>query len=140
MKGRGKRTVAPLACIAVFCALLPAVTGCGGGGGGTPRAVTESFLNALVQHDAPGAFDYLSEKFKGEYGVTGITWNGLMTRNPIPGTATFTVTAENVQGDTATVTITPAGGAPQTVNLVKEGGNWRVDYTMGQWYGLAPGT
>lgn len=139
MEQHGIRAVAPIACIAVACVLLLTLPGCGGGGDGTPKAVTENFVHALVQHDANGSFRYLSDKFKNEYGITGITWSGLMMRDPIPQTATFTVTGENVQGDTATVTIAPTGGVPQNVNLIKEGGNWHVDYAMGQWYGLVPG-
>jgi len=59
---------------------------------------------------------------------------------PIPKTATFSVKGENVQGNTATVNITPAGGTDHTVNLSNENGNWKVDWPLDEWYGLAPGT
>ena len=81
----------------------------------------------------------MSLKSEGETGMTLTTWNGLMLKDPIPKTATFSVKGENVQGNTATVTITPADGTDHTVMLSNENGNWKVDWELGEWYGLVPG-
>ncbi|MBU4193415.1 MAG: hypothetical protein KKE79_00775 [Actinobacteria bacterium] len=65
-----------------------------------------------------------------------MAWNGAMMRNPISETASYTVKGQDIQGDSATVTITPAGGADEQVKLVREEGKWLIDYELNQWYGL----
>ena len=124
-----------LGCAALAVALVLMV-GCGGSGDGEPKTVAQEFLNALIAHDAPGSYALLSVKFQGEWGVTDIAWNGVIMNAPIPGTASYSVKGQNIQGDSASVTITPAGGADQQVKLVKEDGKWLIDYELGQWYGL----
>lgn len=132
------RPAAVLSCIAVACVLAVALAGCGGGGD-TPSAAAESFLNAMIAHDNPSSYGLFSVKSQGEMGVTAMTWPGVMMANPIPQSASFTITGESIEGDTATVTITTGGGAGGTVGLSKEDGRWLVDYQLGEWYGLAPG-
>lgn len=125
--------------IATAGLLLASLAGCGGGGtANTPTGVAESFVKALVSHDAGASYCLMSDQSKGETGMTLQNWNGFMLRNPIPKSATFTVKAESAQGNTATVTITPAGGTDQVVNLVNENGSWKVNWQIGDWYGLAP--
>lgn len=137
---RNARRGAVLTCIVATAGLVIALAGCGGGGvANTPSGVAEAFLKALIAHDAGASYGYMSLKSQGETGMTLMSWNGLMLQNPIPKTATFTVKGENVQGDTATVTVTPTGGADRVVNLSKENGSWKVDWQLGEWYGLASG-
>jgi len=129
--------------VALGCAALAVtlvlIVGCGGSGGGEPKTVAQEFVNALIAHDAPGSYALLSEKFQGEWGITAVAWNGAMMRNPIPGTASYSVKGQDIHGDSASVTITPAGGADEQVKLVKEDGKWLIDYELGQWYGLDSG-
>ena len=133
-----RKTALSVCLIAAVLAL--SFAGCGGGGtANTPSGVAEAFLKGLIAHDAGGSYGYMSLKSEGETGMTLATWNGLMLKDPIPKTATFSVKGENVQGNTATVTITPAGGTDHTVMLSNENGNWKVDWELGEWYGLVPG-
>ena len=129
----------PLICLVIAAVLMLGAVGCGGSGDEDPKAVAEKFLKALIVHDAGGSYPLLSEKFTGEWGITPMAWNGVMTRNPIPESASFIVKGQDIQGDSATVTITPSGGADTQVKLVKENGKWLIDYELNQWYGLAPG-
>ena len=135
MRGARSSMLVALLC-AALAATLVLMVGCGDSGGGDPETVTREFLNALIAHDAPGSYALLSLKFQGEWGVTAITWNGAMMKNPIPETASYSVKGQDIQGDSASVTITPAGGADEQVKLVKEDGEWLIDYELGQWYGL----
>ncbi|MHB8895098.1 MAG: hypothetical protein ACYC99_07985 [Candidatus Geothermincolia bacterium] len=133
-----RKTAFSVCLIAAVLAL--SVAGCGGGGtANTPSGVAEAFLKGLVAHDAGGSYGYMSLKSEGETGMTLASWNGMMMRDPIPKTATFTVKGENVQGNTATVIITPTGGTDHVVKLSNENGNWKVDWQLDEWYGLAPG-
>lgn len=136
-----KRKVLSIFIIAIALAL--SLAGCGGGGGGgsagTPSGAAEAFLKALIAHDAAGSYGLMSLASQGETGMTLQSWNGMMMMNPIPKTATFTVKGENIQGNTATVTVTPAGGSDHTVKLSNENGTWKVDWALGDYYGLAPG-
>jgi hypothetical protein len=126
--------------VLIATALALSVAGCGGGGtANTPSAVAEAFLKGLVAHDAGGSYGYMSLKSEGETGMTLASWNGLIMKDPIPKTATFSVKGENVQGNTATVIVTPAGGTDHTVTLSNENGHWKVDWQLGEWYGLAQG-
>ena len=138
---RGTRTggVTALACAALAVLLVLGALGCGGSGGGDPKVVAQDFLNALIAHDASGSYTLLSMKFKGEWGITPMSWNGVMMRNRVPEAATYTINGQDTQGDSATVTITPDGGADEQVKLVSEDGKWLIDYELNQWYGLAPG-
>lgn len=126
----------------IAIALALSIAGCGGGGtaANTPTGVADAFLKRLVQHDAEGSYGYMSLASLGETGMTLISWKGFMMRNTIPKTATFTVKGENVQGNTATVIITPTGGTDHTVKLSNKNGSWKVDWPLGDWYGLAPGS
>jgi VCBS repeat-containing protein len=133
----GKKAALSVCLIAVALALSAA--GCGGGStANRPTGVAQAFLKGLIAHDAGGSYGYMSLKSEGETGMTLASWNGLMLTDPIPKTATFTVKGENIQGNTATVTITPAGGTDHPVNLSNENGSWKVDWALGEWYGLAP--
>jgi len=138
MDGGSFRAVRAVFCLVSACVLLVAAAGCGGGGD-SPSAAAESFLNALIARDNPSSFALLSMKAQGEMGVTPMTWPGVMMANPIPSNASFTVTGETMEGDTATVSISTGGGTGGTVRLSREGGRWLVDYELGEWYGLAPG-
>lgn len=103
----------------------------------TPSAVAQQFLKAMIAHDAPTSFGLLSMKFKGNYGVTAMTWTPYATTyNLISADATFTVKSENITGDTATVTILNRSGKESPVKLVREDGKWLVDYSLGESYGL----
>lgn len=132
-KGPGGRAAIIWVMLAIVAVTL---IGCGGRGSGDPGAVAQEFLNTLIAHDPTGSFALLSEKFKGEWGITAVDWNGVMMRDPIPETASYSVKSQDIQGDTAVVTITPAGGAEEQVRLVRENGKWLIDYELGQWYGL----
>lgn len=135
---RSKNLVTVLLVSATCLAL--ALAGCGGGASAnTPSATAEAFLKGLIAHNAGASYGYMSLKSQGESGMTLASWNAVMMKNPIPKTSTFTVKGENVQGDTATVTITPSGGTDQVVRLSKENGTWKVDWQLGEWYGFVPG-
>ena len=135
MRKAGTSMSVVLGCAALVVALV-LIVGCGSPGGGEPKTVAQKFLNALIAHDERGCYALLSEKFQGEWGVTALAWNGVMMKNPIPKTASYSVKGQNIQGDSASVTITPAGGADEQVKLGKEDGKWLIDYELGQWYGL----
>lgn len=126
-------------CVAASALLASGLAGCGGGTGDSPSQAAEAFLEALIAHDNPSSFALLSMKSQGAMGVTPMTWPGVMKANPIPTDATFTVNSESIQGDTAAVAITTAQGLDRQVALVREDGEWLVDYEIGEWYGLAPG-
>jgi hypothetical protein len=129
------------AAILLVALSLLALAGCGGGASAnTPSSVAEAFLKGLIAHDAGGSYAFMSLKSEGETGMTLASWNGMMIQDPIPKTTTFAVKTENIQGNTATVTITAPGGVDHVVNLSNENGNWKVDWQLGEWYGLAPGT
>lgn len=128
-----------LAAVLLIALLVSAAPGCGSSTDSTPAAVARKFVSALITRDASASFDLLSEKFKGEWGVTDMSWEPVMARTPIRPDATFTVRSATTDGDTATVTVLADNGEEGKVKLVREGGGWLVDYELGEWYGLAPG-
>lgn len=134
-----RRSIAVTGIISIMVILLltPAICGCGGSGGeNTPQAVADEFLGALVGHDGPGSYALISEKSKGECGITNVSWSGIMLKNPISESATYTLSDAVVEGDTAEVTVESSSGET-TMHLSREDGEWRVDYELGEWY-LAP--
>lgn len=140
MTGRRNAHVRLFVAVLALFAIVACFPGCAGGGGGTPSEVAGEFLDALIAHDAAGSFELLSEKFKGEWGITSMSWNGVMAKNPIPETAAYEITGEEVKGESAEVTIKPGQMSEQVVNLINENGDWRIDYELGEYYGLAPGS
>lgn len=128
-----------LRAVLLIVILLCAAPGCGSSTENTPAAAARSFVSALITRDASTSFDLLSEKFKGEWGVTSMSWGPVVERTPIRPDETFSIRSAAVDGDTAAVTVLAGNGEAGTVKLVREGGRWLVDYELGEWYGLAPG-
>ena len=129
---------AALTCVLVLTVLMIGAAGCGnnGDGGNDPSSVAKAFLDGLIAHDAEATYGYLSADFTGKYGITALTWKGIMSKDPIPSEAGYTIKSEVIDGQSATVTIEPSTGGEKSMLLVNEDGEWKVQYEINEWYGL----
>lgn len=117
-----------LACLAALVFTMVAVTGCGDGGGdeaSDAQAAVEAFFNGMANNDAETTYNLLPEKSRSAGSME--EWGEYL--NELED-VTFEVAEVKVDGDTATVEVGATSGGQtetETVPLVKEDGEWKVD-------------
>jgi len=103
----------------IAAALVFGMASCGGGGG--PSAAAKGFITAVEKGDAKAMEKYATAETAGliaafgEKAKTSITEKGKVTD-----------TSEEIDGDTAKVTLTFANGETEDLDLVKVDGKWKV--------------
>lgn len=118
-----KRTLITLAVIAILIALAA----CGSSGKG-PEAVAKSFLSALESKDFEAAKKLATEDSAGMLTLV----EGFMQEDDKTQNNRFSVVSVEEEGDSATVTMeawnseTPDKKDTDTLNMVKENGDWKV--------------
>jgi len=117
-----KNTIKLLAVAALVAVIGFAVTACGGGGGGSPAAVTRAFLAALEKNDVK-----TMEKTATKDTVALMGMFGEKAADSMKEYGKITNTAEKIDGDKATVSLTFANGQTEELTLIKDNGKWLVN-------------
>ena len=125
-----------LAGICIVIAALIVTAGCGGGGesGATPKQVVEEYMNAALEKDVDTVYGLLSKEDKEQISLEDLRAEAETELEDVE--FSYTIGDEEVDGDEASVevilSVDYAEGedeeVPQTINLVKEDGEWKVSF------------
>jgi len=118
---RSRSAMVPILLIALAVVIGFTMAACGGGGG-SPTASTKAFLAALEKNDTKGMEKVAT---KGTMELMGMLGEKAATAFKEYGKVTGT--AEKIDGDKATVSVTFANGETEDITLVKQDGKWLVD-------------
>ena len=124
-----------LAGIVLTLTVLTVISGCGGGGGtsATPKQVVEKYMDASLDKDAQEVYSLLSEADKDNISLEDLQAEMDIALEDYE--FSYTIGEEKIDGDEASVEITlivediesgESEEVPQTINLVKEDGEWRI--------------
>lgn len=119
-----KKTTALLALLGIAVGL----TSCGGGGA-SPNATVQGFLDASKRGDQDAAMQYVETGDRDFLESLKSKGQDQKKFGPPEGMS-FTIGKVNVQGDTATVSVTGTKDGKdevQQIKLVKQGGEWKID-------------
>jgi len=108
--------------VAVVMASL--VFGLASCGGGSPSAVAKTFYAAVEKGDTKTI-----EKVTTSQTASLMALFGGMMKEEIKEYGKITGATEKIDGDKATVTLTFANGETDDVDLVKDGGKWKVNFS-----------
>ena len=112
---------------ALMCAAL-ALTACGSSG---PKAAAQSFFTAFAALDFESARAVCTEEGKASLSFLEAVSSGMSGEDKAEFTKRYSVsiTKVDVKGDTAVVHYAmPNGEGEQTIDLVKENGQWKVKF------------
>jgi uncharacterized lipoprotein len=103
--------------LAVFCVIF--VAGCSNNN--TPSAVVREFYNAVAENDVKKMGQYATPETVGTVSLYGQKMQGYVI-----ALGKITNITEEIDGDTAVVTVSFANDDEQKVDVVKIDGKWKV--------------
>jgi uncharacterized membrane protein len=127
-----------IACVALLVMTVGVSLGCGGGGGSsgmTPTEVADAYMRATVNLDVDAAWELMSKADQESISKEEMAQSVTAEMQALE--LDYTLGAETIEGDTATVEVTltvtdKASGQSQevtdTLDLVKEDGEWKVSF------------
>ena len=114
------KTLKAALAILIIVSLALAVGSCGGGG--SPTAAAKAFMAAVEKGDAKAM-----EKVATKDTVALMGMFGEKASDSVKEYGKITDSSEEIDGDTATVSLTFDSGKTEKVSLIKENGKWLVD-------------
>lgn len=127
---RPKPVLLALACLLAGFGLYA----CGGSDSGSPVETVEAFADAILAEDGAKACELVSSETREE--LEAISEGGCedvfslafgeVTDEDREDAENTTYELESEEGDSATVTATVEGDEPDSIDLVKEDGEWRI--------------